>query len=156
MGNKKRSSLYSTPFIILCFLFCWPISVILIIARIQESKKEDNYTLYKDLIFRKGMRNLSEISAETGRLYLIVKYEIQEMINRGILVGAYIDKASETIVFTAPQKEFQEAYQDEEILTSSPDIQPSATPTQTRCPNCGASQTLINGNGECEYCGTPL
>ena len=156
MKNKKTNTLYSWPFIVLCFFLCWPVSVILIISRFQQSKKENAYMLYKDLILHRGMRNLSEISTASGKLYIVVKYEIQEMINHGILVGAYIDKMSDSIVFTAPQKESLESYTNEESLSNTSELHPAAAASQIRCPNCGACQTLINGIGECEDCGTPL
>ena len=124
-----------------------------ILRRIGKKKKieEENVKLYLPIIVNGNIRQLDSIAATTGKSYDVVKADIQKMITKGQLKGAYIDESRREVVLTTAAPD---------SIVDDP-IQHAATSAELQakvvvCPCCGASNTIHGTTGECEYCGSPI
>lgn len=101
---------------------------------------------YISIIVNNNVRQLDNIASATGKSYDVVKADLEKLIKKGYLKDAYINEGTREIVLplvdtsTMSQNEYSEKISSR-IVT---------------CPCCGANNTIVGEQGECEYCGSPL
>lgn len=124
-----------------------------VLSRLGKKKKneEENVKLYLPIIVNGNIRQLDSIAATTGKSYDVVKADIQKLITKGQLKGAYIDESKREVVLTtaAPDSIIDDPVQQ---AAASADLQAKVVV----CSCCGASNTICGTTGECEYCGSPI
>ena len=112
-------------------------------AKINDQK----YKAYKDFLVTQQLTQIDNLAAAFGVSYDEAKNGLQEMINDGYFVGAYINESNREIVL--PQTILAE---------TSPPYPTAQMPTcVVACKGCGANNTIVIGQAkECEYCGSPM
>lgn len=122
-----------------------------VLQRVAKKIKNDaeNVKKYLSIIVNGKETRIDNIAAATGKSYTVVKEDIEKMINKGYLKGAYINELTGEIVL--PNRE-----EASNVVNNSAK---GKTTIQTRvitCKCCGAQNTISSAVGECEYCGSPL
>ena len=84
------------------------------------------------LIINENMLSVSMLSMQTGKSETEIIYVLRECIVKGYISGYYFDDTGLCLCKITPVTEAME------------------------CSSCGASVTVINGIGKCEYCGTSV
>lgn len=112
---------------------------LLIFKSIKLKKEAELVKQYFSIIINGNIRQLDKISYTTGKSYDIVYKEIKNLIDKDYLENAYIDESRREVVIT--NKYSNSFYSNE--------------PKVVTCTCCGATNTIY-GQGECEYCGSPL
>ena len=82
------------------------------------------------LIKNQNMLSVSMLSMQTGKSEAEIIYSLRECIVKGYISGYYFDDTGLCLCKITPVTKAME------------------------CSSCGASVTVINGIGKCEYCGT--
>lgn len=111
----------------------------------------DNIRQYVPIIINGNVRQLDNIAETTGKPYEVVKEDIQKIIQKGYLRDAYIDESTREIVLPVIKASVIENIGNRDAVSSKkPDTRIVV------CPCCGANNTVVGNNGECEYCGSSL
>lgn len=118
------------------------IGIILLRKAKEKRKGAELSKQYLSMIINSNIRQLTVIAATTGKSYETVHKEIEELIKKGYLKGAYVDEKMRAVVLT------NDAIAQKGVVT----VQPKAI----TCPCCGAKVTVCGAICECEYCGSPL
>ena len=84
------------------------------------------------LIINDNMLSVSMLSMQIGKSETEIIYVLRECIVKGYISGYYFDDTGLCLCKITPVTEAME------------------------CSSCGASVTVINGIGKCEYCGTSV
>ena len=113
--------------------------ILLTIGYTIEAKAVDSEK-YRAVIGN-GLRRLDEIGAAVGKDYKQVKKDLEEMIKKGRLEGAYINESTYELVIP----------KDMEMPAEK---KPEGR--KVKCAGCGAANTVYGDTGECEYCGSIL
>lgn len=96
--------------------------------------------------------SLDNIAAAYPTTYDNAAADLQQMIDAGYFLNAYIDLDKRELVMPATRS-IKGA-----VSNSSGNGMPAdPKPRTVKCPNCGATNMIISGAiNECEYCGSPL
>ncbi|WP_100065486.1 PCI domain-containing protein [Miniphocaeibacter massiliensis] len=106
-------------------------------------RKTKNYSAIIENYKSYGEVNTNELAELTKSSEENVVKNIQEMIKRQYIYGAYIDFNNKKIVFSNKDLEKTKNINNEfEVVT---------------CPNCGGNNNVLKGSTvECEYCGSVI
>lgn len=104
---------------------------------IQRAENSEKYRA----VIGSGLRRLDEIGAAVGKDYKQVKMDLEEMIKKGWLEGAYINESTYALVLP----------KDMEMPAEK-----QSEGRKVECAGCGATNTVYGDTGECEYCGSAL
>lgn len=106
---------------------------------------------YLAIIVNGNIHQIDNIAATTGRSYDVVKADIQMMIKKGYLKNAYLDESMSEVVLPDNRP----------IINATPvsdnmTVEKTVVTKVIACPCCGANNTIVGAQGECEYCGSPI
>ena len=108
---------------------------------------------YLAIVVNGGKRNLEEIASAVKKPYEKVRSDLQMMIDKEYLKGAYIDDGKGELVLTESRQTMVQVAMP--LYTGAPAQKPEQKRVvQCRC--CGANNIVIGAVGECEYCGSPV
>lgn len=110
---------------------------------------------YLAIVVNGGKRNLEEIASAVKKPYETARNDLQAMIDKGYLKGAYIDDGRGELVLTERQQP---------VVQMAPPLfagTPTRPPVQQKkmvlqCVCCGANNVIEGDVGICEYCGSPI
>ena len=120
----------------------------------KKIKKEaEEVKKYLSIIINCEQYQIDSIASSMGKSYSDAKKDIQNMINKGYLKGAYIDEGTRQVV--VPKKNKTQEIPTP-VLNSITTVKKEATTKVVSCSCCGANNTIVGNIGECEYCGSPL
>lgn len=123
----------------------------LIILGQRSKKNAAKIKKYISLIVNQEITSIDDIAAAMALPYEITQKDIQKMIDKGYLVGAYINDITREIVL--PSKHKQDYKKHEDIDANKPNVQMLVV----TCKGCGANNKVKKGSvSECEFCGSPV
>lgn len=149
MGGLMVISSFSTESVIssiLMGLFVLAGGIVLLRKAKQNKLRSETYKKYIQIVVNSGETSIDSIASVQGVTSDNVVKNLQEMIDLGLLNGAYINQANRQIVLPNQQS-----------VVQNQKSNGSSSKKIITCPGCGA-KNVISGNGvqNCEYCGTPL
>lgn len=104
---------------------------------------------YIALIVNQHIISLDELARATGNTYAVVCEDLNKMIEKGYLPGAYLNLSIRQIMLQGQKAPIYRAN------TQGPRKQPRTKVIS--CKGCGAEMIVAEGTiRKCEYCGTPL
>lgn len=116
------------------------VGFVVVVIGINLTRDAENPKKYGAVI-RSGLRRLDEIGAAVGNARGTVKADLERMIRKGQLEGAYINESTFELVMP-------------EDMEMPAEKNPEGR--KVECAGCGASNTVYGDTGECEYCGSVL
>lgn len=110
---------------------------------------------YLAVVVNGGKRNLEEIASAVKKPYEKVRSDLQMMIDKEYLKGAYIDEDKGELVL---QERQQPVVQIAAPLFAGMPMQQKEQPKKwvIQCHCCGANNMISGDVGACEYCGSPI
>lgn len=110
---------------------------------------------YLAVVVNGGKRNLEEIASAVKKPYEKVRSDLQMMIDKEYLKGAYIDEGKGELVL---QERQQPVVQIAAPLFAGMPMQQKEQPKKwvIQCHCCGANNMISGDVGACEYCGSPI
>lgn len=137
---------------VLVAIFFMIAGICLIKTAVKIKKNAEDIRRYLAIVVNGGKRDLAGIASAMKKTYGDVRTDLQMMIDRGYLKGAYIDDGAEVLVIVERQQATVEQ-------TATPSytgmpVQVQKRVVQCRC--CGANNVVVGAVGECEYCGSPI
>lgn len=105
------------------------------IMKCQKTQK------YIDLVIKQKLTAIENIAAAIPTGYEIAEYDLQKIIDQGLLTDAYIDRTNREIILKEKPSKLTQIDQ--------------AAKRPVTCRNCGATISIAVGEtDECEYCGS--
>ena len=113
-------------------------------------KKGTKYARYVSIVSSVSNTSIDSIAAAYPTTYEKAVTDIQQMLDDGYFMNAYIDLNRRALIMPQINATANIIGNDNATFTAS-------RPTSVKCKNCGAENTVIPGSvNECEYCGSPL
>ncbi len=111
---------------------------------------------YLAIVVNGGKRELDAIASAVKKPYETVRSDLQMMIDKGYLKGAYIDDGAGELV--VPERQQPVVVQAAPPLFAGTPVQPQAQMKKrvVQCSCCGANNVIEGDVGICEYCGSPI
>lgn len=130
-------------------LFFLVLGVVLKRMATKNKKQAMRVRQYIALIINQRITSLDELARATGCTYNVVCDDLNKMIEKGYLPGAYLNLSLRRIMLPgqkAPVYQQNNAQQRKQARTKV-----------ITCKGCGAEMIVAEGTiRKCEYCGTPL
>lgn len=125
------------------------LGVVLIRTGSKNKKQAMRIRQYIALIINQHITSLDELARATGNTYVVVCDDLNKMIEKGYLPGAYLNLSIRQIMLPGQQAPIYRA-----------NAQGTRRQVRTKvisCKGCGAEMIVAEGTiRKCEYCGTPL
>ena len=149
LKNEDGSSIAGT--LIVIELIFGVSGVLSLVKGKKYIKCGEKYNRYVSVVNASNDLLIDNIAAAIPTTYEKAAADLQAMIDAGYFMNAYVDLNRRELVMHRNQ---QSNY------TNTYTVNPQNTGAKTmskKCPNCGATNTVIEGTAcECEYCGSPL
>ena len=139
-GVDSSDSMAGSVFFILCGI---------VLSRMGTKNKKEAIRIrqYIALIINQHITSLDELARATGNTYEQVCEDLNKIIERGYLQGAYINLSIRQIILPGQRPP---------VYKQSGPAQQGRTHV-VQCKNCGAEIVVVQGTvRKCEYCGTPI
>lgn len=125
-----------------------------IIKGMEYIKRGTKFNRYVSIINASNDLMIDNIAAAVPTTYDKATADIQAMLDAGFFMNAYLDLNKRELIMakstSQPNVDVNDVYAGS---TATTDTQPHSV----KCPNCGATNTVVPGaKNECEYCGSPL
>lgn len=133
---------------ITCLLIAAATSL-LIISGTKKMKLIKRFRSYSSQLDADPVKSIDTLADSIGISVAKATKNIKSMMGHGLFPNAYIDRYSNCLVFTNPQKPQPQSYSNGAVLPVSF--------TTVQCQGCGAKNKIERGGvGECEFCGSSL
>lgn len=109
----------------------------LTIAGFISKKNALKYKRYINIIINHNITHIDKISSQVSQSYERTLKDLNKMIEKGYLKGAYINEGTHQVILP-----IYEGLKTQDRIVS--------------CKNCGANNTVYENAAKCEYCGSPL
>ena len=131
---------------------------VVILIGIVTMRRMKRYNKYISMLIDNNERSLDKLANSIPIDYATAKKEIEEMIRRRFIKGAYVDEDTRTIIIYGEEAFDTEASIIEaNIKIGSPRSEASPRKTVVKCCGCGAKNVIeSNDVGVCEYCKSPI
>lgn len=123
----------------------------IVLKRMATKNKKQTMRVrqYIALIINQHITSLDELSRATGCTYNVVCDDLNKMIEKGYLPGAYLNLSLRRIMLPGQQAPV--------YRQNNPGQRAQARTKVITCKGCGAEMIVAEGTiRKCEYCGTPL
>lgn len=122
---------------------------------IEYIKRGTKYNRYVSIINASNDLLIDNIAAAVPTTYDKAIADIQSMLDAGFFMNAYLDLNKRELIMaktaTQPNIVVNNIYADHSAGEAN------SQPHSVKCPNCGATNTVVPGaKNECEYCGSAL
>lgn len=125
------------------------LGVVLIRTGSKNKKQAMRIRQYIALIINQHITSLDELARATGNTYVVVCDDLNKMIEKGYLPGAYLNLSIRQIMLPGQQAPIYRA--------NAQGTRRQARTKVISCKGCGAEMIVAEGTiRKCEYCGTPL
>lgn len=130
-------------------VFLLILGIVLKVMGTKSKKQAARIRQYIALIINQHITSIDELARATGGTYQVVCEDLDKMIEKGYLPGAYLNLSIRQIMLPGQKVP---VYRQEHM---GPRRQ--AATKIVRCKGCGAEMIVAEGTiRKCEYCGTPL
>lgn len=130
-------------------IFFLILGIVLKVMGTKNKKQAARIRQYIALIVNQHITSLDELARATGNTYNVVCEDLNKMIEKGYLPGAYLNLSIRRIMLPGQQAPV--------YRQSNPQPRRQARTKVISCKGCGAEMIVAEGTiRKCEYCGTPL
>lgn len=129
-------------------MFFLILGIVLKVMGTKNKKQAARIRQYIALIVNQHITSLDELARATGNTYNVVCEDLNKMIEKGYLPGAYLNLSIRRIMLPGQQAPV--------YRQSNPQPRRQARTKVISCKGCGAEMIVAEGTiRKCEYCGTP-
>lgn len=149
--KTKDGTINAGSIIMLLTLFCGG-GLFMAFKGNKFAKRGAKFSRYVAIVNESKDTLIDNIAAAYPTTYESAVSDLQMMIDSGYFLKAHIDLNKRELVMPVIQ-----STNDTDGNSVENHMKTDAKPRTDKCPNCGASNTIIPGTAnECEYCGSPL
>lgn len=139
--------------VIVCELIFGGCGALCLIKGMKHVKRGEKYNRYVSIINASNDLLIDNIAAAVPTTYDRATSDIQSMLDAGYFMNAYLDLNRRELIMAKAASQPNVVINNVYTNTNAAD----SVPRSVKCPNCGATNTIILGTkNECEYCGSPL